>query len=69
MEKMEPTDWQPLFGLLPRIRKSKKFSEVVLKENQNGSIEMPYYNTDRIVNDFLEIAYRIHVIVLFDWPG
>jgi len=68
-EKLSYTDWQPLFDLMPKIEACNNFGEVVFDEDPDGSIHMPYYNTDKIVDEFLEIVYGIPIIISFDWPN
>ena len=61
-------DWQPLFELIPAIRKTTKFAEMKGGENNDQGIsQIPYYSVAAIVTKFLEIVYRLPIIISFDW--
>jgi hypothetical protein len=59
-----------LLGLLPAIKKSKKFGKLVGAEKmEDGSISLPYWSEDEIVSEFFNTAYFLGIVVMFDWSA
>ena len=67
---MTQRDWQPLLELIPEIEKTEVFSEEKGGEEvRPGVFTFPYHDNSKVVEDFVQVAYRIRIVINFDWPG
>jgi len=61
-------EWKPLLDLIPMIESTNKFGELIGGLNEEtGVITLPQYKEDIVVSQFLEIVYKIPIIINFDW--
>jgi hypothetical protein len=61
-------DWQPLIELIPKVESTSKFGEWASAEkDEEGTIQFPYCIEETIVSQFLDIVYRLPIIISFDW--
>ena len=61
--------WQKLFDLIPLIERNQSFGYLAGGEQvSENSISMPYWVLNEVVDEFLSIAYKIPIVVTFDWP-
>ena len=61
-------DWQPLIELIPKIKSTSKFGEMVGGEiYEKGNIDFPYCIEAPIVTKFLKIIYDMPIIIDFNW--
>ena len=61
-------NWKPLIELIPEIEKTKKFGEFsgdIIKEND--TITIPFSIHGEIVSQFLDIVYKMPIIIDFHW--
>jgi hypothetical protein len=60
--------WQPLLDLIPEIEATKKFVEVVERENKvEGLIQMPYFRVAPVVHKFHGTIDYLGIMFSFDW--
>lgn len=60
--------WKPLLELIPLIEKNTNFGEMEgNKTLADGIYTFPYWVQAEVVNKFLEIVYKMPVIIDFDW--
>lgn len=65
-----PEDWQPLFDLIGEIRQERNFGTPAIgKPDANGVMEFPYWKHTDIVSRFIELAYKLDLVIPFDWPN
>ena len=70
LETISTDDWQPLFGLITEIEKTKEFGTVEGgDEIEPGVFQMPYAEPSRLVYDFEKLAYDLGIVIDFNWPG
>ena len=63
-------DWKPLIELIPKIENTKKFGELsgaIVEEN--NTITIPFSIHGQIVNQFLDIVYKMPIIIDFHWSA
>lgn len=60
--------WKPLLDLIPEIEKTSKFGEMKFPDNKDGIISPPFYVESPVVFTFLEVVYKLPIIVDFNWP-
>ena len=61
-------DWQPLIELIPKVESTSKFGEWASAEKDEvETIQFPYCIEETIVSQFLDIVYRLPIIISFDW--
>ena len=61
-------DWQPLIELIPKVESTSKFGEWASAEkNEEETIQFPDCIEETIVSQFLDIVYRLPIIISFDW--
>ena len=64
-------DWKPLLHLIPEIEQTLNFGEIDTKLIGEGTVESPYqfphYKSAPIVNEFIDIVYKIPVVITFQW--
>ena len=61
-------DWKPLIELIPKVESTSKFGEWAGGEKEeNKTIKFPYCIEAPIVSQFLDIVYRMPIIISFDW--
>ncbi len=61
-------DWQPLIELIPKVESTSKFSEWASGEKEEEeTIQFSYCKEEPIVSQFLDIAYKLPIIISFDW--
>jgi hypothetical protein len=60
--------WQPLLDLIPDIEATKKFVEIVDREDKiEGVIQMPYFKVSEIVYKFHTLVDELGIMISFDW--
>ncbi len=59
--------WQPLLDLIPEIKSTVKFGEMVCQKDKEGEEIMPYYALSPVVEKFLSLVYELNIIVVFKW--
>ncbi len=65
---LKRSDFKPLLDLIPEIQATSCFGKLKGgNKDKDGSICMPYYEENRVVNLFRSIAYDISIIIPFDW--
>jgi len=61
-------DWQPLIELIPKVESTSKFGERSSAEKDEvETIQFPDCIEETIVSQFLDIVYRLPIIISFDW--
>ena len=61
-------DWQPLIELIPKVESTLKLGEWAGEEKDEvETIQFPYCKEEPIVSQFLDIVYRLPIIISFDW--
>ena len=61
-------DWQPLIELIPKVESTSKFGEWASAEkNEEETIQFQDCIEETIVSQFLDIVYRLPIIISFDW--
>ena len=61
-------DWKPLIELIPKVESTSKFGEWAGEEkDQKKPIQFPHCIEVPIVSQFLDIVYRMPIIISFDW--
>jgi len=61
-------DWQPLIELIPKVESTLKLGEWASAEkNEEETIQFPDCIEETIVSQFLDIVYRLPIIISFDW--
>ena len=61
-------DWKPLIELIPKVESTSKFGEWASAEkNEEETIQFPDCIEETIVSQFLDIVYRLPIIISFDW--
>lgn len=71
INSLSKEDWQPLLSLISEIEKTTKFGEWSDKGKGDGTLEspylMPYHIETPIVREFVSIAYKIPIMIVFSW--
>ena len=68
INNMSKEDWQPLLDLIPEIEQTESFGEMKGgKTNEKGPITWPYMVDAPVVSEFQDLAYRMGIIINFDW--
>uniref|UniRef100_UPI00321643B9 DUF6508 domain-containing protein n=1 Tax=uncultured Draconibacterium sp. TaxID=1573823 RepID=UPI00321643B9 len=63
-----PQDWQVLFELIPVIKKTLKFGEILLPDNdKNGAVPLPIIQQSSVVERFLDIIVEQNLSPTFNW--
>ncbi len=61
-------EWKPLIEFIPIVENTKKFGELNGGEKiGNNVFTIPYWNQEEIVSQFIEIVYKIPIIIDFNW--
>lgn len=60
-------DWKPLLEIIEELERSRKFGEQINPPPENGVYQFPYALYSPVVHRFLKIAYRIPIVINFDW--
>ncbi|MBE0654597.1 MAG: hypothetical protein IH594_12405 [Bacteroidales bacterium] len=61
-------DWKPLLDLIPKLEELKQTAVVKVKANkEEGVFEMPRYDYNSVISEFLDIVYKIPIIIDFEW--
>ena len=61
-------DWKPLIELIPKVESTSKFGEWAGGEqDEEENILFPDCIESPIVSQFLDIVYRLPIIISFDW--
>jgi hypothetical protein len=61
-------DWKPLLDLIPEIEKTKSFGEFHgVERTENDELVLPYTVNGQLINRFLELAYKMPIIIAFNW--
>lgn len=60
-------DWKPLFALIPQIRAKKGFGKWKYPKKEDGVFVMPYYEPGSTELEFLEVVYRLRLVLDFKW--
>lgn len=61
-------NWKPLIELIPKVESTSKFGEWAGGEKgEKKPIQFPNCIEKPIVSQFLDIVYRIPIIISFDW--
>ena len=58
-----PQQWAPLLELIPLIQQEKEFGAVFCKNEHT----MPYWKNSEVVRRFSDIAYRMPIVINFEW--
>ena len=70
IDSLSYQDWKMLLGLLPEIKRTKKFGKLVGAEKMpDGTVSLPYWSEDEIVSKFYNTSYFLGLVVVFDWSG
>lgn len=68
IESLTKADWQPLFDLIPEMENTESFGTWKGGDtDENGAINLMYPWEGPIVHTFLELVYKMGIIVNFDW--
>jgi hypothetical protein len=68
IESLTKADWQPLFDLIPEMERAESFGTWEGGgTDENGVINLPYPLEDAVVHSFLELVYKMGIIVSFNW--
>ena len=63
-------DWKPMLGLIPEIERTKEFGEIYGPEKiSEGEYTLPVWLNGPLIGRFLEIAYKMPIIVGFNWSA
>ena len=63
-------DWKPLLDIMEEIEATESFGETVGGGiDEDGDYVLPNWASSMVVYDFLDIVYKIPIIIDFDWPG
>lgn len=60
-------DLLPLIELLPSISNSKRYGDLIFENNDRPAF--PYYDFDPIVSEFIDLVYRLNLIIVFNWSA
>lgn len=61
-------DWAPLLELIPGIENTVSFGTCVVGEpDEDGVASFPYYEKAEVVERFLDLVYRMPIVIDFDW--
>lgn len=61
-------EWKSLFDLLPEIKNSKKFGEMIdSKLQDDGSYSFPYWSWSEIVTKTFDSIALLNLTPVFDW--
>ena len=66
LSTLKPENWNKLFTLLPKIEATKEFREPGIVW-RGKKFYTPHIDTPEVVFEFLEIVYKIGIVVDFDW--
>lgn len=70
IESLTRADWQPLLDLIPEIEKTESFGDYgSLTFNENGVGQLSSSSPEAIVMTFLELVYKIGIVVNFHWSA
>ena len=68
LDGISQADWDSLFELLPEIKSTKIFGELIEpKKQENGSYTFPYWNSASIVDRTLDRIDDLDLTPNFDW--
>ncbi len=68
INSLKRSDFKPLLDLIPKIQATSCFGELKSdNKDKDGSICMPYYEENVVVDLFRSVAYDIPIIIPFDW--
>ena len=70
INSFRPDDWKPLLSLIPEIEKTTIFGECVPSKQmgENGH-SFPYWSSAPVVDRFIQLVYKMPVIVHFKWSA
>ncbi len=60
-------DWKPLFALIPRVQAKKGFGKWRFPKKEDGAFILPYCDPGSTEQKFLEVVYRMRLVIAFDW--
>ena len=70
LNELGPDDWQPLLELIPEIEKANVFGEQKGGDLiETGVYSFPYWDQTPVVSKFVQVAYRLRIVIDFDWPS
>lgn len=70
LARLTPADWKPLLDLIPEIEQATVFGEEKgMEEVRPGVWTFPYWESSPEVSHFMIEAYRLGIVIDFDWPG
>jgi len=68
INSLKRSDFKPLLDLIPKIQATSWFGKLKGgNKDKDGSILMPYYEENVVVDLFRSIAYDIPIIIPLDW--
>jgi len=68
IQSFKVLDWKPLMELIPIIERTGKFSEIDGEVKiKDGVMILPHENQHDVVCRFQDIAYKMPIIIDFDW--
>ena len=68
LRTLSQNDWNRLFSLLPNLENTRKFGSIKKSESlKSGIYTFPYFVPEPIVQDTLEVIYKLNIVPVFDW--
>lgn len=68
LEVISNNNWDKLFRLITEIEETSSFGEMkVGDKNPDGTINMPYINSAKVVDDFFHLSHEIGIVPEFNW--
>lgn len=68
LKSLSQKEWKSLFDLLPEIKNTKKFGEMIESKLLNdGSYTFPYWSSSEIVTKTFESIALLNLTPAFDW--
>jgi hypothetical protein len=70
LKSISNNDWNKLFRLITEIEETSSFGEMKGGDkNPDGTINMPYINSAKVVDDFFHLSHEIGIVPEFDWTN
>ena len=70
INRLTNSAWQPLLDLISEIKSTREFGDMKGGEKrEDGRITMPYWVESSTVSKFRGLAYRLDIIISFDWAS
>ena len=70
LKRISNNDWNKLFRLITEIEETSSFGEMKGGDkNPDGTINMPYINSAKVVDDFFHLSHEIGIVPEFDWTS